>query len=174
MDKKLSVIGSTDPLHETNTAFTLIELLVVIAIIGLLTTIGIVSFSSSRTKARAARAAGDLRQIAQALNLYFDANGVYPCFDHLWDDTWETTWSAPYMKWPKNPWGGQYHWENSQQGLTFSISMSGLGLENAQIMDKYLDDGNPATGIIRIRLADGRLEYGGMDQSIPLIDCSPP
>jgi prepilin-type N-terminal cleavage/methylation domain-containing protein len=59
-------------------AFTLIELLVVIAIIGLLTTIALMSFGSSRAKARDAKRLADLRQITTAINLYYENNGVYP------------------------------------------------------------------------------------------------
>lgn len=57
--------------------FTLIELLVVIAIIGLLASIILVSLSTSRTKARDARAQGDLKQIINAMALYYDANNAY-------------------------------------------------------------------------------------------------
>ncbi|MDP1615274.1 MAG: type II secretion system protein [Methylococcales bacterium] len=60
-----------------NRGFTLIELLVVIAIIGLLATIILVSLNASRTKARDARARGDLRQITNAMALFYDANGAY-------------------------------------------------------------------------------------------------
>jgi len=52
--------------------FTLIELLVVIAIIGLLATIVMVSLNSARTKARDSRSLGDLRQISNAMALYYD------------------------------------------------------------------------------------------------------
>jgi prepilin-type N-terminal cleavage/methylation domain-containing protein len=58
--------------------FTLVELLVVIAIIGLLTTVAVVSLDASRKKARDAKRLADMRQILTALELYRDANGVYP------------------------------------------------------------------------------------------------
>lgn len=54
--------------------FTLIELLVVIAIIGTLATIVLVSLNRARSKARDTRRASDLRQIAMALEMYYDAN----------------------------------------------------------------------------------------------------
>jgi len=58
--------------------FTLIELLVVIAIIGTLSTIVLVSLNTARSKARDTRRAADLRNIALALEMYYDANGSYP------------------------------------------------------------------------------------------------
>ncbi|PJE59619.1 MAG: hypothetical protein COU85_02640 [Candidatus Portnoybacteria bacterium CG10_big_fil_rev_8_21_14_0_10_44_7] len=60
-----------------NRGFTLIELLVVIAIIGLLASIVLVSLNSARTRARDAKAQSDLRQIATAMELYYDSNSAY-------------------------------------------------------------------------------------------------
>jgi type II secretion system protein G len=52
--------------------FTLIELLVVIAIIGILATIVLVSLNTARSKARDTRRISDLRQVALALEMYYD------------------------------------------------------------------------------------------------------
>ncbi len=59
-------------------AFTLIELLVVIAIIGLLSTLSVVALNNARARARDATRLSDIRQIQNALNLYWQASGVYP------------------------------------------------------------------------------------------------
>jgi len=54
--------------------FTLIELLVVVAIIGILATIVLVSLNTARMKARDVRRVADLRQVALALEMYYDDN----------------------------------------------------------------------------------------------------
>ncbi len=60
--------------------FTLIELLVVIAIITLLASITLVSLNKARVKGRDATRKSQLREIAKALELYYDAYGTYPPF----------------------------------------------------------------------------------------------
>lgn len=59
--------------------FTLIELLVVITIIGILTGIGVTSFSSAQIKGRDTSRKSDLNTIRLSLEQYFNKNGSYPC-----------------------------------------------------------------------------------------------
>lgn len=58
--------------------FTLIELLVVIAIIGLLASVVLLSLNSARQKSRDAKRLADVRQVASALELYFNDCQAYP------------------------------------------------------------------------------------------------
>jgi general secretion pathway protein G len=58
--------------------FTLIELLVVISIIGLLSSVVMTNLDGVRKKGRDARRIEDLRQIRNALELYFQDHGYYP------------------------------------------------------------------------------------------------
>lgn len=58
--------------------FTLVELLVVIAILGILVTIGLVSFRTSQARGRDAQRKSDLKQISSALELYLSDYGNYP------------------------------------------------------------------------------------------------
>jgi general secretion pathway protein G len=58
--------------------FTLIELLVVIAIIGILISVGSVSYLRAVRLSRDSKRKTDLEQIRQALETYRSENGVYP------------------------------------------------------------------------------------------------
>lgn len=58
--------------------FTLVELLIVIAIIGILTAVGLASFTSSQIKSRDVKRKTNLSQIAQSLELYNNDMGRYP------------------------------------------------------------------------------------------------
>lgn len=60
--------------------FTLIELLVVVAIASLLFSIVLVTLNSARAQGRDAKRMEDLRQIKNALALYYHDNGHYPMY----------------------------------------------------------------------------------------------
>ncbi|OGE78211.1 MAG: hypothetical protein A2751_03580 [Candidatus Doudnabacteria bacterium RIFCSPHIGHO2_01_FULL_46_14] len=64
--------------YKLSTGFTLIELLVVIAVIGLLASVIMVSLNSAKAKARDTKRKADLKQVATALNLYYDENNFLP------------------------------------------------------------------------------------------------
>ena len=63
--------------------FTLIELLVVVAIISLLSSVVMASLNSARIKARDVKRVADFRNIASAMELYFDKYGRYPLSPNL-------------------------------------------------------------------------------------------
>ncbi len=64
--------------NQNQKGFTLIELLVVIAIIGLLASVVLLALNSARAKSRDAKRVADVRQLATALELYFNDFGGYP------------------------------------------------------------------------------------------------
>jgi len=65
-------------MKKNNKAFTLIELLVVIGIIGILISVGSVSYIKAMQLSRDSRRKTDLEQIRQALETYRSENGFYP------------------------------------------------------------------------------------------------
>ena len=58
--------------------FTLVELLVVMAIIGILATVIISGFRASQRRSRDAKRKSDLRQIGQAMELFYSDHDFYP------------------------------------------------------------------------------------------------
>ena len=62
----------------TNKGFTIVELLIVIVIIGILATIGFVSFSSAQNKAKKSKAQATVSQVKSKLGEYYADNNKYP------------------------------------------------------------------------------------------------
>lgn len=91
--------------------FTLIELLVVIAIIGILATVVLSSLSQARKRARDTKRLSEIKQMQNALELYYLDNGFYPsiggvsstCPRNNLGGDWSglTTALAPYMHIPQ-------------------------------------------------------------------------
>ncbi|HUS59776.1 MAG TPA: prepilin-type N-terminal cleavage/methylation domain-containing protein [Nevskiaceae bacterium] len=106
--------------------FTLIELLVVMAILGLLATIGLVSFRTAQLKGRDARRKHDLEQIQKALEMYFNDKGQYPVptipsGGGYWQDT-DVVDGALYMKKvPSDPKGGNYCYTSDVNGGYYKL-----------------------------------------------------
>lgn len=73
-------------IRKTARGFTLIELLVVIAIIGILSSVVLASLNRARAKSRDARRIADIKQIAIALELYYDVNLQYPQPSQGWNN----------------------------------------------------------------------------------------
>jgi type II secretion system protein G len=67
-----------------NKGFTLVELLVVIAIVGVLASVVLSSLNSARAKSRDAKRLMDLRQLQNALEMYYTDNGSYPYNGSWW------------------------------------------------------------------------------------------
>jgi len=59
-------------------AFTLIELLVSISILGILATVVLGGFRSSQMRSRDAKRKSDLKQVANALEMFYSDKGFYP------------------------------------------------------------------------------------------------
>jgi len=61
-----------------SSAFTLIELLVSVTILGILATVVLGGFRSSQMRSRDAKRKSDLKQIANALEMFYSDKGFYP------------------------------------------------------------------------------------------------
>ncbi len=69
---------------DKTSSFTLIELLIVVAIIGILAALIIVSVTTAAAKGRDAVRIQDLKNMEQALEMYYTANGSYPSTSMNW------------------------------------------------------------------------------------------
>jgi len=142
---------------QQRSGFTMIELLIVIVIMGILSAIGLGTFTSSQMKARDSKRKSDLRTIGDALEVYYNDYGNYPVGDsgdiigcgpqaevdkvacvagQIWKNTTNETTYMVQM--PEDPSGGKYYYI-SLDGSSYQIYAH---LEN----DKDRDVPENATG----------------------------
>jgi len=68
-------------MKKLKSGFTLVELLIVITIIGILSSIGLNSFTSSQVKGRDTKRKAHLKQLTDAFEAYYNDKGEYPSDD---------------------------------------------------------------------------------------------
>jgi general secretion pathway protein G len=114
--------GLADPTRPRRTpgpagGFTLIELMVVIAILGILAALVAPNILGRKDEAMRVAAMTDIRNIEQALKMFYIDNGFYPSTEQGLQALLEqpaigripTKWKGPYLeKEPKDPWGNRY------------------------------------------------------------------
>jgi len=119
-----------------NKGFTMIELIVVIAILGLLSTVGLVSFRTAQIKGRDAQRKNDLSQIQKALELYSNDHQSYPDSLPAAGSSWQDENKTLYMKEiPEDPKFGAYPY--SSDG-SFYLLYARLENEEDPCFDKGL------------------------------------
>lgn len=94
--------------------FTFIEILVVVTIIGVLSAIGVVSYSSAQKKSRDGKRMSDLEAARSALEMYRSDNDVYP------DDPNDLV--PDYLgSLPEDPEAPDYRYRYNSDGSTYCL-----------------------------------------------------
>lgn len=75
--------------------FTLVELMAVISLVAIVSAVGLVSYSQTQKIGRDARRKQELRQIAVALELFYQKNKKYPCSGT--GTTWQSSNEAGWL-----------------------------------------------------------------------------
>ncbi len=138
--------------------FTMIELLVVIVILGILSVVGLGSFSAAQMKARDSRRKTDIRAISDALEVYYNDFGRYPSSDGnggimgcgvdavqacspgtIWQNS--TNGTTYMVQIPQDPSGGKYYYMTTPTGTYFQIYAH---LENTKDRDVPQDPSGTA------------------------------
>ena len=123
--------------HKQQKGFTLVELLVVIGVIGLLSTLAIIALGSARTKARDAKRISDVKDVRNALELYFADYGNYPvmadgvvfgsasasCLDNS-TQGWAPTCEDPYLATVQADPGKYRYIYRSADGESYTIQIT--------------------------------------------------
>ncbi len=88
-----------------NKAFTLVELLVVMALLSVLVSIIAVNFRNSQTRGRDVKRKSDLKQVSNALELYYSDYGQYPDTLPAWGTELSDGKTVYFKTLPKDPVG---------------------------------------------------------------------
>lgn len=116
--------------HPIKSGFTLIELLIAMAIMGILATVGLGSFRTAQMRGRDAERKSDLKQISNALELYYSDYGKYPAGASISFGSEFTDGKTTYIKKvPTDPGGGTYVYNVSFKGDKYQLFAY---LENSQ------------------------------------------
>ncbi|MEO0510788.1 MAG: type II secretion system protein [Verrucomicrobiota bacterium] len=136
--------------------FSIAELLVVVTTIGILALLGMPGIRIARERTQATTTANDLRVYTEALEFYATVTGKYP------DEMTYTSMPEDVNIFLPNVWkNGAYSWfyVNSNYYTYVYIFNLNFTAEQAVRLDSILDDGNIATGDIRVALNGGGLIF---------------
>jgi general secretion pathway protein G len=111
-------------LREKQSGFTLIELLIVVIIIAVLAAIAIPIYMNVRSRAQVAAAMEELRNVGQALEIYYVDNDTYAAGTD-WTTMSATLEEEAYMSNvpPDDPWGNIYAFIGG--AITYSLTSLG-------------------------------------------------
>ncbi len=125
--------------------FTLIELLVVITVIGLLSSMILVGLQGVRAQGRDTRRIADLRNVQNALELYFNAYASYPA-GSSWDTLQSSLARVGVSKLPSDPLNRDpyvYVYVTSSDGLRYILKATLEDANNPALRDTLKDTEMP-------------------------------
>lgn len=140
--------------------FTIIELMIVVTMIAILAMLGRAAISRINTRARASAYWNDCRVFSEAFNRYAQERGNFPA-DQATAGTLPPG-MGDYLKqgaWLRaTPLGGRYEWDNKDATNSLGVKFDGAikvtgctwTAANLTLADKWFDDGNLATGNLRV------------------------
>jgi prepilin-type N-terminal cleavage/methylation domain-containing protein len=128
-------------------AFTIIELMVVVTTIGILALLSLPGIRQATDRTRATATANDLRILVDSIEFYSTAQGTYPSamsYNSLLNEI------KAYL--PATWQNGSYNWFYSSDSNYTYVSVYNLNFtaEQSVQIDRIIDDGNIATGNLRI------------------------
>lgn len=132
------------------------EVLVVVVIIGLLAAIALPAISIHRSKSAAARMANDFRLFGEQFQIFCMSNGGWP------PDGYPSTIPTGMETTLPNSWtgvtgiGGRWDFDMGVFGIVAGVSVDGFTSSTATLvyLDEMIDDGNLATGTLRLTRGD--------------------
>jgi len=125
-----------------HSGFTLIELLLVIGILGILSVIGLGTFSSMIIKGKDSRRKNDLAQIAKALELYKNDFGVYPDDDNSGGLVGCKSLASDPLTTCPNPWTTKFQtYKNSEKIIYLDKYPVEVDAYKIYYYERVIDDG---------------------------------
>lgn len=136
--------------------FTIVELMVVVTTIGILAMLGMPGIRMARERTQATATANDVRIFTEAIEFYSTAEGSYPDFMTYSSMPGDI---ADYL--PPVWKNGAHSWfyVNSNSYTYVYLYNLNFTAEQAVRMDSILDDGNIATGNVRVAYNGSGLIY---------------
>lgn len=137
-------------------AFTIVELMVVVTTIGILTLLGMPGIRMAQERTQATATANDVRVLTEAIEFYSTAEGAYPEFmtyTSMPEDIAE--YLPPVWKNGAHSW---FYYSDRNYTYVYLYNLN-FTAEQAVRLDTILDDGNIATGDVRVAYNGSGLVY---------------